>query len=294
MPILKPIDFILYATPSSGFIYVWERDCGSGWTPVGTNSITLAQTSISSVCKYRVTLVDSFSCEYESVNVVSTVLSTCPVPPCIDPVGIISFDVDAPVCNPVNFTNTSVSASNFLWSYGDGTSGTVLPHTYDTPGFYRVCLSGDVPATSPSTCRLTHCETIEVPGVADFVVELNCNDPAVNFVNLSSTSANNTVTWLWDFGDSNNSILMSPTHKYAAAGTYTVMLTMQTVNSITGDICSFIKYETITIPSYTVTPVFSSPACVNTDVSFTYGVPLGNEVSWLWDFGDVAKSSLLL
>jgi PKD repeat protein len=46
-------------------------------------------------------------------------------------------------------------------------------------------------------------------------------------VNFVDTSAGNPTNWHWNFGDSSSvSGVQHPTHVYAAAGTYTVTLTV--------------------------------------------------------------------
>jgi gliding motility-associated-like protein len=59
-----------------------------------------------------------------------------------------------------------------------------------------------------------------------------------SFVNTSA----NATTYVWDFGDSQASVLANPTHVYAAAGTYTVKLTA--TNSCGSDT----KTQVLTIP----------------------------------------------
>ncbi len=51
------------------------------------------------------------------------------------------------------------------------------------------------------------------------------NDLMVDFTN-STTSTTGTSTYLWDFGDGNTSTMEDPSYTYAAAGTYTVCLTV--------------------------------------------------------------------
>ncbi len=61
-----------------------------------------------------------------------------------------------------------------------------------------------------------------VPPTAAFSAEVNCLE-----VLFSSNSQNEPTSWLWDFGDGNTSTGENPVHTYAAAGTYTVKLTVQ-------------------------------------------------------------------
>lgn len=60
----------------------------------------------------------------------------------------------------------------------------------------------------------------------DFSANLTtiCAGQAVQFTD-QSTSPTAIVSWVWDFGDGNSSTLQNPSHVYASAGTYTVILT---------------------------------------------------------------------
>lgn len=69
----------------------------------------------------------------------------------------------------------------------------------------------------------------------------NRNNLTINFSdNSKSTGIVN--TWVWDFGDGQNSHLINPTHTYANAGTYKIKLT---VSDSTGDSDSFEKEITV-------------------------------------------------
>jgi len=52
-----------------------------------------------------------------------------------------------------------------------------------------------------------------------------------------STPHNDIVSWNWDLGDGTTSNNPNPVHMYAAAGTYTVCLTITTGNSCTSTVC---------------------------------------------------------
>lgn len=64
---------------------------------------------------------------------------------------------------------------------------------------------------------------------ADFLV--NPNFLVVQFQDTSTSNVGTIVSWAWDFGDSSNSSLQSPSHTYTAPGTYMVSLTI-TDNSV--------------------------------------------------------------
>jgi len=54
----------------------------------------------------------------------------------------------------------------------------------------------------------------------------NCTDLSCDFTDASSDSDGSIVSRSWDFGDGNGSTAQNPSHSYAAAGTYTVSLTV--------------------------------------------------------------------
>jgi PKD repeat protein len=130
------------------------------------------------------------------------------------------FLSNAPVClgTPVVFTNTSINATSYLWTLGDGITSTLAnpAHTYAAAGLYDVSLEA---------CRGADCDTatgsVEVrplPAAGfTFVTDLL----TVTFTNGSA----NATTYQWAFGDGGTSTLPDPVHTYTAAGTYTVVLT---------------------------------------------------------------------
>jgi PKD repeat protein len=119
--------------------------------------------------------------------------------------------------------------------------------------------------------------TITEP-TANFTYSPDAVDPLkIAFTNTST----NAVSYRWDFGDSTSADLTAnPTHTYAAAGTYTVVLTAQDIAGVSDTetknitvIAAPVTY-TVTLPEgegYTAAFVAgsSSPAVAGSDVSFT-------------------------
>jgi hypothetical protein len=85
------------------------------------------------------------------------------------------------------------------------------------------------------------------------------------------------------FGDTGSSTLQNPTHQYAAAGTYTVSLTVSNLGGL--DTETKVSYITVMVPptaEFTATP---TEAAVAADVVFTdRSAPTPS--SWSWSFGD--------
>ena len=125
----------------------------------------------------------------------------------------------------VIFTNTSTG--NFTvssWDFGDGNSSfqTNPVHTYNSSGTFIVCLTI---SDSLSGCNDTFCDSVTVNGtggnpcVADF--SYSVNGGTVSFTN---NSTGNFSSSSWTFGDGSTSSSTSPSHTFAASGTYTVCL----------------------------------------------------------------------
>lgn len=95
---------------------------------------------------------------------------------------------------------------------GDANSG-FFPTSPSLGGFY----GSDTGATAAPA---------NVEPTAGFTWAQTVNTRTIAFTDTSTDSDGTIVTYAWDFGDTGTSSLASPTHTYAAAGTYTVQLTV--------------------------------------------------------------------
>lgn len=129
---------------------------------------------------------------------------------------------DAP-CQ-VTFINNSKNATSFKWDFGDGNTSILKApsYTYKEPGLYTVrlvALSATGADELTRTVRIGNAQFL--PNAAFKVVNNDCKGPCeLVFVNEST----NATSYLWDFGDGNTSPKAEPTHRYAKAGIYTVVL----------------------------------------------------------------------
>jgi gliding motility-associated-like protein len=130
-----------------------------------------------------------------------------------------------PVCafSPVQFTDLSAPADEWLWLFGDGSVSSLQnpTHAYRDTGRYVVTLVA-YNSGCPDTFRLNPPVTVLGP-VGRYNFSVNCtNKTQVNFTDDSKLP----LTWLWDFGDGTTSTAQNPTHNFPALGTYTVSLTV--------------------------------------------------------------------
>jgi PKD repeat protein len=76
-----------------------------------------------------------------------------------------------------------------------------------------------IPAGYPNNCMFPP----PTPPTASFVFSVPTGSFKVSF---TDTSTGSPTSWSWNFGDGNTSNVQNPTHTYAAAGTYNVVLTV--------------------------------------------------------------------
>ena len=114
-----------------------------------------------------------------------------------------------------------------------------------------------------------------------------CAGEPTNFTDLS-TSPGGIVSWVWDFGDGNSSTNQNPSHAYASAGTYTVILTVNNGTSSIDEVkTNYILVHPLPQPAFTV----SNPPCsLPASVSITNVAPASG-VSYAWNFGNGQTST---
>ena len=183
-----------------------------------------------------------------------------------------------------NLSSIASSDLSYSWNLGDGTLSTIEDpdHLYSNPGTYTVSLT----ATSASTgCAKTFSKalTIHPEAIPDFTAENTCLGQAILFNNTSVVSSGS-MSWLWDFGDGNTSTKQSPTHLYATAGSYSVILQITTDNS-----CITSTSRLITVYEQPVADFEVDNGCFAVEATFTNSSTFANSFSW--SFGDGTTSS---
>jgi PKD repeat protein len=132
---------------------------------------------------------------------------------------------------PLTVTFINLSTGDFdacTWTFGDGGTSNICAdpaHQYADPGAYTVTLAVSGPGGS-DTLTETEYITVYQPVTAAFTATPTSGTVPllVDFTNLSSGDYD---TCLWEFGDGQSSTdCDDPSHLYAAAGVYTVSLTV--------------------------------------------------------------------
>ena len=154
-----------------------------------------------------------------------------------------------------NFTDTSTdsggSISTHSWNFGDNTTSTSAnpSHTYTAEGTYNVSetvtdsVSGKT-NTKTQAVKVTQPSTGGTP-TANF--SFVTSGLTVTFTDNSTDSGGTISAHSWNFGDNQTSTATSPSHTYAAAGTYSVSETV--TDSVSGKTNTKTQSVTVTAPS---------------------------------------------
>jgi len=143
------------------------------------------------------------------------------------PLPTASFIGQGEGCAPltVSFTNTSLMAQSYQWSFGDGGTSTADNPTYiyNVPGTYSVTLTAFGVGGAVNTMTKVDSIVVRPRANAFFVLQPTTvvvpSQPVFTY-NLSA----NADQFTWDFGDGTISNAFNPTHYYQQAGIFDVTL----------------------------------------------------------------------
>ena len=185
----------------------------------------------------------------------------------------------------------------WTWDFGDGSpalvrdNGAPFEHIYATAGDYKVRLKIDNEnGCGPSQSGLKNLHINKIPE-AKFSYSGACMTKATAFTDLSVANEGVIEKWHWDFGDpgsaDNTSELQTPMHTYAAAGSYTVVLKVETG---TGCFHSYTtQVEVVSLPEVD----FELPGvCVSNVAVFKNLTANAVGLQYLWDFGEPGSGAL--
>ncbi|MCH8903220.1 MAG: PKD domain-containing protein, partial [Bacteroidetes bacterium] len=193
----------------------------------------------------------------------------------------------------ISFTDTSKTTSgivSWVWDFGDGTGTSSTQHPFhlftDTGSFDIKLIVTDMEGCTDSLIKqefilitLPEPKFLAIPDTA-------CKFDSIFFTNLSKGAG---LTYLWDFGDSTQSLLSNPSHVYPSAGNYTVTLTATDSNGCDSTfILNNLYIGDNPVAGFEVDA--DSSDCPPLKVNFT-DTSSGGIVSWLWDFGDMTTSN---
>jgi PKD repeat protein len=243
----------------------WAWDFGDGTTSTQQNPTH----QYAADGNYTVCLIVQSGCDADTV---CSSVSICGIPV------VTNFTATSALLT-ATFTDASTNSQTYAWDFGDGSPiGTTAnpSHVYATVGTYMVCL------TTTSACGTsdTYCTSVAV--CAPPTASWNFTQATPGALAFSDGSQYATA-WHWDFGTGATSSVQNPVHNYTSNNIYTICL-------IASNACGAdTTCTTLPICPGTVQAAFAASA---NQYTYQFTDQSGNAVSYAWDFGDGATSTL--
>lgn len=285
----EPTQFHNLSSTENGYITEWVWDFGDGSPTVTVNfpdDPNVAHTYANSgIFEVTLSIKNSFGCETSW----STQVTVTPNPVANFYYTTLCEDLLVSFQN-ASFPNGAGNVESWSWDFDDPASGIFNhsdlenpEHIFSAPGTYDVTLT----VTNFNNCSGTITKTItvgEAPAV-EFTWDDSCEQTLTNFyTDATVVNVNEVATYAWDFGDGQQSNHRDPQHLYAAAGTYTVTLTITNTDGCSNSISHLVTVAAKPVAFFS----FDEPTCFETKTVFndlSYAAD-GYITEWEWIFGD--------
>jgi len=189
----------------------------------------------------------------------------------------------------INFTDKSINATNYNWSFGDGESDTSPSpsHTYinqtNKTSFKTVVLT----TTTDKGCVDSVQKFITVFGIPENEIEAT-PPSACHPAKVELTATSGTQTYFWDFGDGNaEAAPQSVSHTFenytSENVTYTITLTATTLSGCTSETTSEILVYPAPVVEFTLD---TDKACAPYELAITNNSTGAVSYEWIYDDGE--------
>jgi gliding motility-associated-like protein len=223
----------------------------------------------------------------------------------VNPLPVVAFSPSSACVNTaVQFTNSSYVATGSIaawqWNFGDGnTAQSFNPaHTYTTHNIYSVTLT----AVSDRSCVTSGTYSLGIhPYPTGTVTPLGnkcINDQVVFAPNIiiPSNMGSGISSYTWNFGDSQFSVVLTPTlpanvpHTYTAYGSFTVYLTALSTENCAATFSAGVNVYPRPFPAFTTSKFCHQDTTAFLDLST---IPSGSISAYNWFFDDGTATSAL-
>lgn len=142
----------------------------------------------------------------------------------------------------------------------------------------------------PMDTSSVYVQSYQIPDVSFFTQPFptaGCAPLDVVFINETSPAG---VVNNWQFGDGSSSTDQNPTHNYQQAGSYTIVLNIETANGCKGtaDLPNAVQVYPQPVAGFLVSPIIAP----KNNAHFTFSNTSTNSNIYFWDFGDGQNSIL--
>ncbi len=184
------------------------------------------------------------------------------------------------------FIDISSGGTSWIWDFGNGINSNEQNPTYvyAEPGFYTISLTISDSSSSNTETKSALIRVNPTP-IADFTVnnQLGCSPHEAKFTDLSIPTSGTIIDWFWSFGNGVTSNHQNPTITYAEIKDFNVFLKITDGNGCTA---SSSKSNYIKLDGPEAKFIFDSVVCgIPSNVTFL-NQSTGNDLKYLWDFGD--------
>lgn len=191
----------------------------------------------------------------------------------------------------LHFADASISTPgtfivSWAWDLGDGNTSffNEFDYVYDTAGVFTVVLS--VINSDGCLGKDTVLMTIKEDPLADFDTELAlCPLDTAYLTDLSvAAEGDSIVSWHWNFGDGDTSIVQNPAHAFQTAGVYTIELVVTNSIGCSSSASKIVEVVGGSVASFTYVTSGSTVFFTNTSV-------FPPDFNVKWKFGDGGTSN---
>ncbi len=262
--------------PSGTFITNYRWDFGDGAVALTPSPAITHIYSTASAYTIKEIVTDNIGCK-DTVSISKSLY---------DPKAAFFAVPQACAYSNVSFTNTSTPAATYAWSFGDGSTSTLVSpvHAYSVSGVFTARLI----ITESQGCKDTATRTITIAAPnAAFTMSDSvsiCPPFTVHFTNASTGGISN----LWSLGDGNTSIATNPNHIYTSPGLNMVRLIVTDAYG-----CKDTALRRVKIYGYVGAFTYNADSgCVPLTIHFDADLSnISLASSIVWDFADGVVSS---
>ncbi|MBU0766079.1 MAG: PKD domain-containing protein, partial [Bacteroidetes bacterium] len=202
----------------------------------------------------------------------------------------------------VNFTDLSTGATTWHWNFGNGNSSSSQNPTaiYNNGGSTDLVFDVTLIVSNGSisdTLVMEDFITVFALPTAYFQATTDtagCTPLVVSFQDQSTPAESPIVTWEWTLGTGATSSVQHPTQTYVTPGYYTVLLKVTDDNGCISNysINNYIYVSDIPEAGFTVNSTADCSAPLTVEFMDTSHTGTGQQIDYLWYFGDGDTSAL--